>query len=187
MSLSAPVRRPTAGRPGGTRARLACGLERSSARGGRHVGHLNSCCASWSLKSTLRSGRRSSRGGRTAARRSISSRTCAFPDVPEALDRTARRPRRLQFYSPARAPRTRQVRPVRHWFSNGGDLAVQADGRVVPCCLAHSDEEVLGHLATESLRDVWQVERFRWLRRALFTPEGLAEFAICERCNFDLV
>ena len=54
-------------------------------------------------------------------------------------------------------------------------------------CLAHSDEVVLGDLATESLRDVWQGERFRRLRWALVTRERLADFAICERCNFDLV
>jgi Iron-sulfur cluster-binding domain len=64
---------------------------------------------------------------------------------------------------------------------------VQADGRVVPCCLAHSDEGFLSDLVTESLRDVWQGDRFRRLRRALFTRQGLADFGICERCNFDLV
>jgi hypothetical protein len=42
---------------------------------------------------------------------------------------------------------------------------------------------MLGDLATESLRDVWQGERFRRLRRALFTRNGLADFAICEKCN----
>jgi radical SAM protein with 4Fe4S-binding SPASM domain len=102
------------------------------------------------------------------------------------MDRSARRPARLQFYSQARS-RSAPVKCVRHWFSSGGELAVQADGRVVPCCLAHRDEVVLGDLGTESLRDVWQGERFHRLRRALFTREGLADFAICERCNFDLL
>ena len=108
------------------------------------------------------------------------------PDVPAALDRTARRPPRRQFYLHARG-RPALVKCVRHWFSTGGELAVQADGRVVPCCLAHSDEVALGDLVTESLRDIRQGERFRRLRRAQFTRQGLADFGICERCHFDLV
>ena len=70
---------------------------------------------------------------------------------------------------------------------SGGTWTVQADGRVVPCCLAHSDEAVLGDLTTESLVDVWRGERFRRLRRALFYGERLEEFAICARCNQDRV
>jgi hypothetical protein len=50
--------------------------------------------------------------------------TCVIPDVPPALDPTARRPPPLRFYSQARG-RPAPVKCVRHWFSSGGELAVR--------------------------------------------------------------
>jgi MoaA/NifB/PqqE/SkfB family radical SAM enzyme len=108
-----------------------------------------------------------------------------FPDVSPNLDQqTVNKPENRLFVlnQNGRAP----VKCLRHWFSSKGELGVQVDGAVVPCCLSHTREVVLGDLSTERLESVWRSDRFRLLRRAIFFRDSLKDFPICERCNFDL-
>ena len=109
-----------------------------------------------------------------------------FPDVPALLDEQARRPEGKRFFLQALGGRG-PVKCTRHWFSQpAGELAVQIDGTVVPCCLAYSREVALGNLRTETLIDIWQGRRFTELRRALFFREEIDAFSLCARCNHDL-
>lgn len=108
-----------------------------------------------------------------------------FPDVPPLLDQQARRPVHRGFYSHTRGRRA-PVKCLRHWFSEGGELGVQADGKVVPCCLAHNREVILGDLREEALADIWKSRRFAALRHAIFYREGLEDFPLCARCNHDM-
>jgi radical SAM protein with 4Fe4S-binding SPASM domain len=108
-----------------------------------------------------------------------------FPDVDASLDAKARGRVSSGFYE-QRQGRRSPVKCLRHWFATGGELGVQVDGAVVPCCLSHNREVVLGNLNDQTLREIWTGEKFARIRRAIFYKEGLNEFPLCERCNFDL-
>lgn len=111
-----------------------------------------------------------------------------FPDVPALLDAEVRGSgAHRRFFSQAIGMRG-PIKCTRHWFPQAeGELAVQVDGTLVPCCLAHSSEAALGDLAREPLAAIWRGERFAALRRALFMQGAeLDQFPLCQRCNADL-
>jgi len=71
------------------------------------------------------------------------------------------------------------------------DLTVRAGGNdghrlsVAPCCqtLGRDSEAVLGNLDTESIADVWNGERYEWLR-AMHREERFDEVSFCKNCDF---
>lgn len=108
-----------------------------------------------------------------------------FADVPPLLDQGVRRQGRLQFLL-HRLGRPAPVKCLRPWATKSAELAVQVDGTVVPCCLAHSQEVTLGRLPASGLGEIWRGERFALLRTAIFFRENLEEYPLCARCNYDL-
>lgn len=65
-------------------------------------------------------------------------------------------------------------------------LVVNADGGVLPCCIAWSAEGVVGNLAREPFEDVWNSDRMRYLRRFVIDRNCAApDFPnLCVRCDF---
>jgi radical SAM protein with 4Fe4S-binding SPASM domain len=107
-----------------------------------------------------------------------------FPDVSSSLDTKARLPIRQGFLTQKQGGRA-PVKCLRHWFSSKGELGIQVDGAVVPCCLSHTREVILGDLSIQPLDEIWRSDKFARLRRAIFFKDGLEEFSTCARCNFD--
>jgi radical SAM protein with 4Fe4S-binding SPASM domain len=72
----------------------------------------------------------------------------------------------------------------RHGYCQGlaNQLAILADGRVVPCCLDHAGVIALGNLHDQSLAEILQAPRAVALRTA-FSAGDLAE-ALCRHCSF---
>lgn len=65
-------------------------------------------------------------------------------------------------------------------------FAILADGTAVPCCNDFNGRQVLGNLNSESIREVWNGDRMRNLRR-MFRNSGGMEGTICEKCPFPCV
>lgn len=71
------------------------------------------------------------------------------------------------------------------------DLTVRAGGNdghrlsVAPCCqtLGRDSEAVLGNLDTESIADVWNGERYTWLRN-MHKEQRFDEVSFCKNCDF---
>jgi MoaA/NifB/PqqE/SkfB family radical SAM enzyme len=71
------------------------------------------------------------------------------------------------------------------------DLTVRAGGNdghrlsVAPCCqtLGRDSEAVLGNLDTESIEDVWNGERYKWLRN-MHKEQRFDEVSFCKNCDF---
>ena len=71
------------------------------------------------------------------------------------------------------------------------DLTVRAGGTngtklsVAPCCqtLGRDDEADLGSLDGKSLEEVWNGERYRWLRQ-MHTEKRFDEVSFCKNCDF---
>ena len=55
------------------------------------------------------------------------------------------------------------------------------DGRVVPCCFDYDATVTLGDLNTQSLRDIWNSERYVTLRKKEL--EGRNDTPLCRNCN----
>ena len=55
-------------------------------------------------------------------------------------------------------------------------IYVNVNGNVHPCCL--SEEQVMGNLLKQGLKEIWHGERFNYIRR----HQG--EFSYCKRCDF---
>ena len=70
------------------------------------------------------------------------------------------------------------------------DLTIRAGGvnggpSVAPCCqtLGRDNESDLGSLESSSIEDVWNGERYRWLRQ-MHTEERFDEVPFCKNCDF---
>jgi radical SAM protein with 4Fe4S-binding SPASM domain len=63
-------------------------------------------------------------------------------------------------------------------------MTVLADGTVVPCCNDYSARNPLGDLKTQSLRDIWNGQEMRKLRRMLADPHSDRTGTLCHRCPF---
>lgn len=61
-----------------------------------------------------------------------------------------------------------------------GGLVVLQDGRVTACCVDHDGELEVGDVRRDSLRDIWNGERMRALRRAHVSG---ALPPVCARCT----
>ncbi len=63
-------------------------------------------------------------------------------------------------------------------------LTVLADGTVVPCCNDYAGRMPLGDLKTQSLREVWNAEPMRALRRRFLGDTPDLAGTICEACPY---
>lgn len=68
---------------------------------------------------------------------------------------------------------------VRAGSSTGGKLSI------APCCqtLGRDDEADLGSIENKSIEEVWNGERYRWLRQ-MHTEERFDEISFCKDCDF---
>lgn len=68
---------------------------------------------------------------------------------------------------------------VRAGSSTGGKLSI------APCCqtLGRDDEADLGSIAGKSIEEVWNGERYRWLRQ-MHTEKRFDEVPFCKDCDF---
>ena len=70
------------------------------------------------------------------------------------------------------------------------DLTVRAGGighklAVVPCCqvLGRDEDAILGNLDDQSIEEVWNGERYQWLRQ-MHTEKRFDEVPFCKDCDF---
>lgn len=68
---------------------------------------------------------------------------------------------------------------IRAGSSNGGKLSI------APCCqtLGRDDEADLGSVADKSIEEVWNGERYQWLRK-MHTEKRFDEVSFCKDCDF---
>lgn len=68
---------------------------------------------------------------------------------------------------------------IRAGSSTGGKLSL------APCCqtLGRDDEADLGSIQNESIEEVWNGERYRWLRQ-MHTEKRFDEVSFCKNCDF---
>ena len=55
------------------------------------------------------------------------------------------------------------------------------DGKVVPCCFDKDARHELGDLTNDSLKDIWQGQRYHYFRKKLF--EDRTAIDICQNCT----
>ncbi len=72
----------------------------------------------------------------------------------------------------------RRVTCVRPWES----LMVLWDGRVVPCCFDYDGAFVIGDLNHETIREIWNNARMRFLRTC-HRDKALSYVRLCEKCT----
>jgi radical SAM protein with 4Fe4S-binding SPASM domain len=60
-------------------------------------------------------------------------------------------------------------------------LTISLDGEVVLCCVDYFKTHVFGNIKDKSLREIWEGEPFRKVRKDL--AEGVFKYAICRRCS----
>jgi radical SAM protein with 4Fe4S-binding SPASM domain len=62
-------------------------------------------------------------------------------------------------------------------------MVITMNGNVVPCCNDYFETEVVGNVATNSLREVWCSESFERFRRALSNADRTAS-QLCRGCDY---
>ncbi len=81
---------------------------------------------------------------------------------------------------PAGHPRSDWAHPCHYLWR--GPMYVKQDGAVYPCCQSYMlGGQPVGHLASESLPEIWNSEEMRRMRR-LHTARRAGEIDICSRC-----
>lgn len=61
-------------------------------------------------------------------------------------------------------------------------LAVYWDGRVVPCCMDYSEKYILGDLHSQSILEIWNSPRIKYLRQLHISGEIKAS-DLCRNCS----
>jgi radical SAM protein with 4Fe4S-binding SPASM domain len=62
-------------------------------------------------------------------------------------------------------------------------MVITMSGNVVPCCNDYFESEIVGNVATNSLREVWSAEPFERFRRALSHGDRNAS-KLCRGCDY---
>jgi radical SAM protein with 4Fe4S-binding SPASM domain len=71
-------------------------------------------------------------------------------------------------------------RCARLWFNP----VIMWDGKVVPCCFDKDAEYVLGDLAQDTFRDIWNGPKYRSFRKSILSGRHMIE--ICRNCTSGL-
>jgi radical SAM protein with 4Fe4S-binding SPASM domain len=78
------------------------------------------------------------------------------------------------FDTPTEVPVKREI-CINPWLS----VSIQSNGNVVPCCFCFGDDNILGNVHKNSLREIWQGDEVRRLRETFMTG---AYRKICSKC-----
>jgi radical SAM protein with 4Fe4S-binding SPASM domain len=71
-------------------------------------------------------------------------------------------------------------RCARLWFNP----VITWDGNVVPCCFDKDSEHIMGNIATESFRDIWEGPKYRMFRKSILSGRNMIE--MCRNCTSGL-
>jgi radical SAM protein with 4Fe4S-binding SPASM domain len=70
---------------------------------------------------------------------------------------------------------------LNHCWRMWQGCVVTWDGKVVPCCFDKDAKHILGDLKRQSLKDIWQGEKYQLFREAIFRSRK--EIDICTNCT----